>query len=106
MGNSGVSTDGESDNHETNEVELAEMLGVFRNGWGRPIWLKTGWRRGWDLNPRSLSGQRFSRPSESATLAPLRNKFIRMELVRPREVAEKIVVTDDGSLLPKFRTER
>ena len=30
------------------------------------------WRRGWDSNPRSLSGQRFSRPSDSAALAPLR----------------------------------
>ncbi len=30
------------------------------------------WRRGWDSNPRTLSGQRFSRPPDSATLAPLR----------------------------------
>lgn len=30
------------------------------------------WRREWDSNPRSLSGQRFSRPSDSAALAPLR----------------------------------
>ena len=32
----------------------------------------SAWRRGWDSNPRSLSGQRFSRPSDSAALAPLR----------------------------------
>ena len=30
------------------------------------------WRRGWDSNPRSLTGQRFSRPPDSAALAPLR----------------------------------
>jgi len=28
-------------------------------------------RRGWDLNPRRLAPQRFSRPSHSAALAPL-----------------------------------
>ena len=39
------------------------------------LYFKTLWRRGWDSNPRSLSGQRFSRPSESATLAPLRAGF-------------------------------
>ena len=30
------------------------------------------WRRGWDSNPRALAGQRFSRPSHSTTLPPLR----------------------------------
>jgi heat shock protein HspQ len=30
------------------------------------------WRRGWDSNPRYLAAQRFSRPSQSTTLAPLR----------------------------------
>ena len=30
------------------------------------------WRRGWDSNPRTVAGQRFSRPPDSATLAPLR----------------------------------
>lgn len=29
------------------------------------------WRRGWDLNPRSREGLRFSRPACSATPAPL-----------------------------------
>ena len=29
------------------------------------------WRRGWDSNPRYLAAQRFSRPSQSTTLAPL-----------------------------------
>ena len=35
----------------------------------RPLTL---WRRGWDSNPRTVAGQRFSRPPDSATLAPLR----------------------------------
>ena len=32
------------------------------------------WRRGWDLNPRDASAQRFSRPPHSATLSL--SKFI------------------------------
>ena len=35
-------------------------------------WLLMLWRRGWDSNPRTVAGQRFSRPPDSATLAPLR----------------------------------
>jgi hypothetical protein len=33
------------------------------------------WRRGWDSNPRSLAGQRFSRPPQSTTLSPLHVTF-------------------------------
>ena len=33
---------------------------------------RTNWRRGWDSNPRSREGQRFSRPPQSTTLSPLR----------------------------------
>ena len=33
------------------------------------------WRRGWDSNPRcSVATQRFSRPSHSTALAPLRKR--------------------------------
>ena len=31
------------------------------------------WRRGWDSNPRTVAGQRFSRPPLSTTQPPLRN---------------------------------
>ncbi len=37
-----------------------------------PVGSSKVWRRGWDSNPRSLTGQRFSRPPDSAALAPLR----------------------------------
>jgi hypothetical protein len=35
------------------------------------------WRRGRDSNPRTLAGQRFSRPPHSTTLPPLRNRVFR-----------------------------
>ena len=36
------------------------------------LWLLVSWRRGWDSNPRSGEGLRFSRPACSSTPAPLR----------------------------------
>ena len=49
------------------QFTMAIRLAHFAN-----LTCTSGWRRGWDSNPRSLSGQRFSRPSDSAALAPLR----------------------------------
>ena len=50
-------------------------------GWWMASWLHSLshgslvlWRRGWDSNPRTVAGQRFSRPPDSATLAPLRTR--------------------------------
>ncbi len=40
----------------------------------RPPEGASGRRREWDLNPRSPEAQRFSRPSDSATLASLRER--------------------------------
>ena len=71
---------------------LAATLGAAgaacRTGWlairgfesGRSVPTKKGpagpfllvWRRGWDSNPRTVAGQRFSRPSLSTTQPPLR----------------------------------
>src|SRR5690606_30184917 len=43
-----------------------------RGGRGRQAAAAAGrWRRGWDSNPRTLSGLRFSRPARSTTLPPL-----------------------------------
>ena len=48
-------------------------LGMKRRPTGRgSSWLSTGWRRGWDSNPRSLSTQRFSRAPPSTARPPLR----------------------------------
>src|SRR3954453_18587344 len=55
------------------------------------------WRRGWDLNPRWVAPQWFSRPSDSAALAPL--------LVAPAGAGHERVSVPTGPSGPAAREE-
>ncbi len=52
------------------------------------------WRRGWDSNPRTLAGLRFSRPARSTTLPPLRHAM------RERETSKTLGGGNHSSLPP------
>ena len=64
------------------------------------------WRRGWDSNPRTLTGQRFSRPPLSTTQPPLRCAGIVLLPSRGHKTRRGGLLQGDGRPGLRGRTAR